>query len=195
MWIEACRGVAFDARLEREAMSQICEGVGEVFSTEAPRARTGLFVVTDNAGTATSLQFWSDAMRTGVDVASPELFPWCLANAPCGALARLFHVSGPNATLLGESEALIAALEAGADAFEDDTLDVIIVVALSFAIEAGGAALALRLGAASDAQWIAFDVASARNTLQSLTLRQGMAVLQHQLATAQPAQKMFKTTS
>jgi 3-oxoacyl-(acyl-carrier-protein) synthase len=186
MWIEAGCMVAFDARLEREAMLQIIDGVGEVFATAAPRARTGLFVVSDNAGTATSLAFWSEALRTGVDVASPALFPWCLANAPCGALARHFHVTGPNATWLGDGEALLAALEAAADALEDARLDAVIVVALEIAKAGGGNALALRMTAAADGPAQAFDAATAREALPSLTLGEAVAALSRQFATALP---------
>ena len=146
MRIDAFCALDFDARLEREAMVQIGDAMAPWFDADVSRARTGLIVVSDNAGSATSVQFWSDAVRMGVGVASPELFPWCLANAPCGALARRFHITGPNATLLGESDALLAALDTAADQLAEGRVDVAVIVALSFAhAQSHGKGLALHV--------------------------------------------------
>jgi hypothetical protein len=146
MEIAAFRAAEFDARLEREAMEQVADVVAALFDADGPRSRVGLIVASDSAGTATSVQFWGDAMRTGVAFASPELFPWCLANAPCGALARRFGITGPNSTLLGESDALLAALDMAADQIGQGHVDTAIVVALCFANEhQAGKILALRV--------------------------------------------------
>lgn len=144
MFVGAHRFLDFDARLEREAMDQIADGIAPLF--DAPGGRIGLIVASDNAGTATSVQFWADALRTGVAFAGPELFPWCLANAPCGALARRFGITGPNSTLLGEADALLAALDTGEELLAQDRVDAAVIVAVCFA-SAGqhGRAMALRL--------------------------------------------------
>jgi hypothetical protein len=57
-----------------------------------------LLVVSDDAGSGTSVRFWREALAVGLDVASPGAFPWCLANAPCATIARRFGVVGPNLT-------------------------------------------------------------------------------------------------
>jgi hypothetical protein len=59
-----------------------------------------LLVVSDDAGSATAVKFWRDALSTGLAVASPAAFPWCLANAPCASIAQRFGVTGPNLTWL-----------------------------------------------------------------------------------------------
>ena len=138
-------GTTFDARLEREATQAVGDAMAALFETEVAGDRLGLIVVSDNAGTATSVQFWADAQRTGVALASPELFPWCLANAPCGALARRFGVTGPNLTLLGEGEALEAALDQAEDLLAAGRVDAVVLVAIAFAQEdAPGQAVAWR---------------------------------------------------
>lgn len=104
-------------QLEREAIDSVldrlvplCEGKGG--------DRSALFVVSPNAGTPTAVRFWSDTQQKGVAVANPELFPWCLANAPCGAIARRFGITGPNATWLGDEEALEAAWQSAESTIE-----------------------------------------------------------------------------
>lgn len=172
---------SFEARLERDAMAQITDAFAPLFGTLKPRSRIGLIVASDNAGSASSLQFWADAMRVGVDVASPELFPWCLANAPCGALARQFGITGPNVTLLGEGEALAAALQTAADWLAQDAADEVVVAALSFpstrlpAAAGSGRALALRM-LAQEPPALGLPALQAR--LTPLPLRGAMETLQ-----------------
>lgn len=60
--------------------------------------RTGLYVASPNAGFLSSLSFWTEVLEKSPAFANPELFPWTLANAPCGAIARKFQITGPNYT-------------------------------------------------------------------------------------------------
>ena len=170
----------FDTRLEREAMEQIADGIARLFDIETPRERIGLIVVSDNAGSATSVQFWSDAVATGVAVASPELFPWCLANAPCGALARRFHITGPNLTLLGESDALLAAFDTAADQIAQRQVDSVVIVALSFVYgHKAGKVLALCMCAHTSRH--ALSLSALATTEDSLSLRSAIDLLHEQL--------------
>ncbi|RZT95090.1 beta-ketoacyl synthase N-terminal-like domain-containing protein [Rivibacter subsaxonicus] len=126
----------FDAPLEREAIEAIAPALAPLFEREgAPAHRSGLYLATSDAGAATSLRFWSEARRTGLALANPELFPWCLANAPCGALARRFGVTGPNLSVLGQADALLAAFDAALDALASERIDIAIVVALVMAAD------------------------------------------------------------
>jgi hypothetical protein len=104
-----------------------------LFDSDLPRERTGLLVASANAGVATSLQFWAGARRVGLALASPEHFPWCLANASCGALARRFGVTGPNFTMLGAADAMLGAIETTADYFALGRMDMAVVVVPQFA--------------------------------------------------------------
>jgi hypothetical protein len=152
MEIAAHCSASVDASLEREAVEAAFDALAPLFEFDAARERSALFVVSSNAGSATSMRFWADAVRTGVALASPEHFPWCLANAPCGALARRFGITGPNFTCVGEAEALAGALQAAADELATARVDVALVVAFEFAdtVHARADLLGLRLdGAAS----------------------------------------------
>jgi len=171
MVIDAHRVLDFEADLEREATDHIADGIAPLFAIDTPAGRLALVVVSDSAGTATAVQFWADALRTGVALASPERFPWCLANAPCGALARRFGVTGPNSTLLGEGDALGAALDTVEDLFALGRVDTAMIVVICFA-SAGerGRAMALRLQRAGDERQ-APDLTALRQASVPLSLR------------------------
>jgi hypothetical protein len=76
-------------------------------------------VVSDNAGTETTVRFWRDALAVGLGVASPGAFPWCLANAPCAMIARRFGITGPNLTWLTSLADPCAAFDAPSAWLED----------------------------------------------------------------------------
>jgi 3-oxoacyl-(acyl-carrier-protein) synthase len=160
MRLLAHAALALGPGLEREVVDAIAAQVGALLEPLAPSAaardRVALFVASPNAGAATALQFWAAALRTGPALASPELFPWCLANAPCGALARHLRITGPNSTWLGEADALRAALESADDLLDDGRVDTALVVALAFAepvrARASGHALLVGAGGATDAR-------------------------------------------
>lgn len=87
---------------EQRAFEAAVDALACAFEDASEGARRGaLLVASEDAGSATALQFWRDALATGPALASPGAFPWCLANAPCGALARRFGIVGPSATWLG----------------------------------------------------------------------------------------------
>jgi 3-oxoacyl-(acyl-carrier-protein) synthase len=117
--------------LEREAMVFALDPLTRLFHLARGEA-TALFVVSENAGTPTALQFWEKAQREGVAFANPELFPWCLANAACGALARRFGITGPNTTLMGGDEALAAAWSAARIMLQDGRAERALVVVVNF---------------------------------------------------------------
>lgn len=117
--------------LERDALEAVLESLDEIFTGAAGPA-SAIFVASNDAGSRTALRFWADAQRTGVAVANPELFPWCLANAPCGALARRFGITGPNATWLGRRDALEAAWAAAQTHLARGAVQRAFVVALDF---------------------------------------------------------------
>jgi hypothetical protein len=148
MQIAAHCSASIDVLLEREAVEAAFAALAPLFEFEGARERAALFVVSSNAGSATAMRFWADAVRTGVALASPELFPWCLANAPCGALARRFGITGPNFTCLGDADALTGALQAATDELATGRVDVALVVAFEFAgtVHKHAEVLGLRLG-------------------------------------------------
>ena len=170
--IQARCAARFAAPLEREALPWIAEAAAALLAADGLRpSRLGLIVASNDAGSASALRFWADAQRTGVALASPELFPWCLANALCGALARQFGVTGPNLTLLGEAEALAAALETGQDWLAAGQADAVAVLAVSFgAADGEGRLLGLRLalGGMPPLPAVPADMATLRAAIEAL---------------------------
>ena len=142
--------VRFEAALDRDAIDAIAAGLTPLFEPgdDVPPDRVGLYVASADAGVATSRQFWSDARRTGLGLANPELFPWCLANAPATALARRFGITGPNHSLLGEGDALLAAFDAAIDSLVARRIDAAVVMALAMTGRCSGLRLARTTSAA-----------------------------------------------
>lgn len=124
--------VQFDTCLERDTIDSIASSLAPVFEPggDVPPHRIGLYLSSADAGIATSVRFWSEARRTGMGMANPELFPWCLANAPAAALARRFGITGPNYSLLGEGDAFLAAFNAASDDLTSKRIDAAVVIAL-----------------------------------------------------------------
>jgi hypothetical protein len=124
------------ARSEREAMEAALERLAPLFAGGSGHT-SALFVVSANAGSGTALRFWADAQRSGVAVANPELFPWCLANAACSAISRRFGITGPNSTLLGADDALRAAWSAALYALTQRRAERAFIVEVNFASNVG----------------------------------------------------------
>ena len=121
------RSLAFDlprATSEQASLEAVLDCLAPLFerapSTDGERDGA-LLVISDDAGTGTTVQFWRDALATGLGVASPGAFPWCLANAPCATIARRFGITGPNLTWLASFDDPSAAFE-GPSAWLEDWL-------------------------------------------------------------------------
>ena len=99
---------------EQESLESVLDALAPMFdrSPAVDGERGGaLLVVSDDAGAATAVRFWHDALAVGLAVASPGAFPWCLANAPCAAIAQRFGVTGPNLTWLASLSDPMAAFD------------------------------------------------------------------------------------
>lgn len=94
---------------ERAAVEAAFDPLEPLFRN-AQGPRSALWVVSPDLGGQTAVRFWADARNKGLGLANPESFPWCLANAACGALARQFQITGPNTTLMGGDDALCSAI-------------------------------------------------------------------------------------
>lgn len=91
------------AASEQAALEAVLDELAPAFGDALPpggERRHALLMLAEDAGSATAVRFWADARATGLPLASPGAFPWCLANAPAGVLARRFAVTGPNFTWL-----------------------------------------------------------------------------------------------
>ena len=124
--------IELPSSLEQEAVSSALDALAPLFAG-ASGDHSGLFLASPNAGNATALRFWADAMQAGVALASPQLFPWCLANAPCAALARHFGITGPSTTWLGGDDAIASARSAAELAVSTGRVKSAFVVSVVFA--------------------------------------------------------------
>ena len=151
MTLEAWRWGHITAEGEKPAMVALASEAAELFAATCAAERRALYVVSANAGFASSIAFWAGAVREGVALAGPGLFPWTLSNAPCGWLAREFGIRGPNVTHTGRIPALGAALHQCWLDLDERQADVGWVVAVDFASRPNRAAsyAAMRLTQAS----------------------------------------------
>jgi 3-oxoacyl-(acyl-carrier-protein) synthase len=133
IFIAGYRSARLSFAAEKETLPRLAKLVAEFFQPLANSDEAGLYLVSANAGFQSSLQFWSDARRSGLNVASPELFPWTLANAASSWLAREFQITGPNFTYMGQTEALLDALGQARDHLRAGLVATAWVVALDFA--------------------------------------------------------------
>lgn len=129
---EKCLSGDLEYASERETMPALAALIAPLFEPP-PSSGAGLYVVSSNAGFHSAVQFWSDARRTGLAVASPELFPWTLANAPCGWLARHFRITGPNFTYAGGPEAAASAVMQAKDDLQAGRTSCAWILVLEFA--------------------------------------------------------------
>lgn len=60
--------------------------------------QTAIYFISSNAGTFSSIAFWENALEHSPRFANPRIFPWTLANATSGYIARKFSITGPNYT-------------------------------------------------------------------------------------------------
>lgn len=124
---------ALPALDEEATLDRLCAELAPLFAPPFDAERSSLAVVSSNAGARSAVEFWSQAQRVGLAVASPALFPWTLANAACGRLAREFGVRGPNYTFSGRAAALSSALQQLADDLHFARVTAGWIVAIDFA--------------------------------------------------------------
>ena len=98
---------ALSAEIAAAAVPLMDRNVGE-------EAR-GIYLATGDAGVDVSVGFWAMALAETPRFANPAGFPWTLANAPASLLARELRIRGPNYTLVGGADAMLAALEHAED--------------------------------------------------------------------------------
>jgi 3-oxoacyl-(acyl-carrier-protein) synthase len=97
----------------------------------------GIYLATGDAGVVASVGFWAAALAESPRFASPADFPWTLANAPAGLLARELAIRGPSYTLVGDADAMLAAFEHAIDDLERGVVAEAIVVACDLEVPAG----------------------------------------------------------
>ena len=62
--------------------------------------KSAVYLMSSNAGSFSSIAFWKNALEHSPRFANPGIFPWTLANATAGCIARAFSINGPNYTII-----------------------------------------------------------------------------------------------
>ncbi|MBU2940124.1 hypothetical protein KO494_11300 [Lacinutrix sp. C3R15] len=62
--------------------------------------QSAVYFISTNAGNFSSIAFWENALKHSPRFANPGIFPWTLANATSGYIARQFGITGPNYTII-----------------------------------------------------------------------------------------------
>ncbi|HOX26114.1 MAG TPA: hypothetical protein PLL30_08875 [Candidatus Krumholzibacteria bacterium] len=94
----------------QDVAAAIARTAGPQLAAGVPPARRGLYLATGDAGVDVAVAFWAAALEASPRFANPADFPWTLANAPAGLVARALQIQGPCHTLVGGADALAAAL-------------------------------------------------------------------------------------
>ncbi len=142
-WAQALTPPAGDIQQLSEA---IATAIGPLLATAVRPPQRGIYLASRDAGIMASVDFWRAALADSPRFASPADFPWTLANAPAGLLARELGIQGPNHTLVGGADAMLAALEHAYADLADRSVDEAVIIAcdLSAAPESQGVAVVLR---------------------------------------------------
>jgi 3-oxoacyl-(acyl-carrier-protein) synthase len=118
---------------ERAASAQelsvaIATAIRPLLNTAIDGDARGIYLATGDAGVSVSVAFWAAALVETPRFASPAEFPWTLANAPASLLARELALRGPNYTLVGEADAMLAALEHAIDDLSRAIIDEAVLI-------------------------------------------------------------------
>jgi 3-oxoacyl-(acyl-carrier-protein) synthase len=104
------------------------EALGEdVVRIQAGNLRLGIVVCTMAGGVAYSRRFYEEVLREPA-LASPQLFPETVFNAPASHLAAYLNSNGTGYTLVGDDGTFLQGLAVAADWLLDDRVDGVVVV-------------------------------------------------------------------
>jgi hypothetical protein len=120
-------------------MLQILEGMKEIRNrVERIDAPTGIYLATLNSGIRPSIAYWKSALELGPGFVFPQAFPGTLANFPAAELARALKIRGPNHTLVGGVEALLAAFDHALYDLHSDYIGRALLIGIDFDLPAEG---------------------------------------------------------
>jgi len=85
---------------EADLATQFVETIFAKQDFEFYGKQSAVYFISSNAGTFSSIAFWENALEHSPRFANPGIFPWTLANATSGYIARRFSITGPNYTII-----------------------------------------------------------------------------------------------
>ncbi len=90
--------------------------------------RIALIFATSNGGVCYTKRFYHEIVSTGVQAASPLLFPETVFNAPASHLAAMLGMTGATYTLVGDGAVGLAAITMAEELMANESLDYCLVV-------------------------------------------------------------------
>src|SRR5215468_3714221 len=90
--------------------------------------RIALIFAISNGGVTYTKRFYHEIVGTGVQAASPLLFPETVFNAPASHLAAILGLTGATYTLVGDGSVGLAAITMAEELMANETLDCCLVV-------------------------------------------------------------------
>ena len=94
----------------------------------ASAERTALVFAISNGGVIYTKRFFHEVVESGVQAASPLLFPETVFNAPASHLAAILGITGASYTLVGDGAVGLLALKMAEDLLQNPALDRCLVV-------------------------------------------------------------------
>jgi len=85
---------------ETDLATQFVDVISSKQDMEFYGKQSAVYFISSNAGTYSSIAFWENALEHSPRFANPGIFPWTLANATSGYIARRFSITGPNYTII-----------------------------------------------------------------------------------------------
>jgi len=92
--------------------------------------RTGIYLATGDIGAGASINFWAEALACGLGFANPAQFPGTLASSCATHIATKLSMQGANYTLVGTTEAAMAAIQHGVSDIEAQLVDYALIVGI-----------------------------------------------------------------
>ena len=87
-------------KLETELAKKFVDAIRLENDIKFHKNKSAVYFMSSNAGTFSSIAFWKNALQHSPRFANPGVFPWTLANATSGYIARRFSITGPNYTIV-----------------------------------------------------------------------------------------------
>ncbi|MBQ0788840.1 MAG: hypothetical protein KBT69_15175 [Oceanihabitans sp.] len=87
-------------KTEADLAADFVDAIGGKQDFEFFGNQSAVYFISSNSGTFSSIAFWENALEHSPRFANPGIFPWTLANATSGYIARKFSITGPNYTIV-----------------------------------------------------------------------------------------------
>lgn len=93
------KSISFEGGSEQDLAEQFVEHLKQ-YNLQFHGKSSGLYMMTNDAGSQSSITLWQNALQHSPRFANPAIFPYTLANAVAAVIAKTFIIEGPNYTIV-----------------------------------------------------------------------------------------------